>query len=598
MQGRLVEKARDFRGTARKLIAYMRPYHLGLIIVIALNIVSVLLWVAGPKIIGFAVDILYEGVAARVKGAAGAGVDFHALIRILVWLIVIYLTSALLQYIQEYKLAGIAQRMMRRMRDDVSGKLHRLPLSYYDTRTYGEILSRVTNDIDTINTTLGQNMSQIIWAVVMLGGITVMMLTVSPLLSLVAFLLLPLGVFITTFVAKRSQKHFNGQQTELGEMSGLVEEMYAGQRVVKAFNYEQKSIDDFERINRRLYEHGWRAQFVTGVIYPTLNFVSNLAFVGICVLGGSMVTVGRLSLGAVQAFITYSRQFNQPIMQVANLVTLLQSTMAAAERVFDILEEKEEVPESAQPVHLENPEWAVRFDHISFRYNPHKPLIEDLSIDVKPGQLIAIVGPTGAGKTTLVNLLMRFYELDGGAIRIDGVNITDMKRKDLHKLFGMVLQDTWLFSGTIRQNIAYGKPHATDEEVERAAKIALADPFIRMLPHGYDTIIDEEGGNISQGQKQLLTIARAVISDPPIMILDEATSSVDTRTETLIQEAMARLMKGRTSFVIAHRLSTIRDADNILVINKGSVVESGTHEELLRKHGFYAELLSSSVHRP
>lgn len=593
IMGRSTEKIRDLKGSLRKLLIYLKPYRKRLVWVFAFAVFSTTFSVLGPKILGFAVDKLFQGFLAKINHIPNAAIDFKSITSILSILLAIYLASALFNYIQEYMMAGVSQKMIQQMRNDVSQKLHRLPLKFFDTKTHGEILSRVTNDIDTISTTFQQSLVQVITSAITLIGITIMMLSISPILSLVAFLVLPLSFLITGFIAKRSQKYFSGQQRVLGKLNGHVEEMYGGHHVVKAFNYEQKSINDFNATNDMLFTHGWKAQFVSGIIYPLLNFLSNVAFVGVSVLGGYFAATGRITLGSVQAFISYSRQFNQPIMQVANVVNIFQSTIAAAERVFEILEEKEEVPDTSNPLATQLPQGAVKFNDISFRYEPEKPLIEHVSINVAPGQLIAIVGPTGAGKTTLVNLLMRFYELDNGSITIDGINITDMTRKSLHNLFGMVLQDTWLFKGTIYENIAYGKEGATEEEVVRAAQMALADPFIRTLTNGYNTLINEEGNNISQGQKQLLTIARAVIANPKIMILDEATSSVDTRTEVLIQKAMNLLMKGRTSFVIAHRLSTIREADCILVMNKGQIIEQGTHQELLAQEGFYAKLYNS-----
>ena len=591
--GQNAEKSKDFKGTLKKLVRFMKPFYKGLIWVLVFAIGSTIFSIFGPKILGMAIDVLFEGVMHKLNNAATAGIDFEAIIRILLILLGIYLISALLSYAQEYMMAGITQRIIQQMRTDVSNKLHRLPLHYFDTKTHGEILSRVTNDIDTISSTLQQSLIQLITSLITLLGISVIMLIISPLLSLVVFLSLPLSFLITRFVASRSQKFFVGQARELGNLNGHVEEMFGGHSVVKAFNYEQKSVEVFQHTNNAFYRYGWKAQFVTSVIFPVLNFVSNITYVAICVVGGYLTATGRITLGSVQAFISYSRQFNQPIMQLSSIVNILQSTVAAAERVFEVLEEPEEIPDPVDPVTVEDPQGKVDFNHISFRYTPEKPLIEDINIHVKPGQLIAIVGPTGAGKTTLVNLLMRFYELDKGSISIDNANITDMTRKNLHSLMGMVLQDTWLFKGTIRENIAFGKRGATEEEIVRAAKLALADGFIRTFPKGYDTIINEEGNNISQGQKQLLTIARAVIAQPSIMILDEATSSVDTRTEVLIQKAMKRLMDGHTSFVIAHRLSTIRDADNILVMNEGNIIEQGTHDELLAYKGFYYELYNS-----
>ncbi len=591
--GRIAEKSKDFKGTFKKLFSYLRPQYKGLIVVFLFTIFSTIFSIIGPKIIGLAVDKLFEGVMAKINHLANASIDFHSIARILIILLGIYLLSSLFSYLQEYLMAHISQKIIQRMRNDVSEKLHHLPLKFIDSKTHGEILSRVTNDIDTISSTFQQNLVQLITSLFTLIGITVMMLTISPLLSLIAFITLPLSIFITSFITKRSQKYFVGQQKALGQLNGHVEEAFGGHQIIKAFNHEKKSNAEFEKINSELYAFGWKAQFASSVIFPLLNFMSNITFVGICVLGGYMAAIGRISLGSIQAFISYSRQFNHPIMQVAGIVNVLQATVAAAERVFEILEEPEETPDPAHPATIEKPQGAVCFNQIKFRYDEEKPLIENISIDIKPGQVIAIVGPTGAGKTTLVNLLMRFYELNAGSITVDDINITDLKRKELHLLFGMVLQDTWLFKGTIRDNIAYGKEGATEDEIIWASKMALADDFIRTLPNGYDTIINEEGNNISQGQKQLLTIARAVLSNPRILILDEATSSVDTRTEIRIQQAMSLLMKQRTCFVIAHRLSTIRDADCILVMNEGNIIEQGTHPELLSKNGFYTQLYNS-----
>jgi len=591
------EKSKDFKGTLKKLLAYLKPQYKGLIVVFLFTILSTVFSITGPKVMGLAVDKLFEGVMGRINHIPNTHIDYHYVANILIILLGLYLISALFSYLQAYMMAGISQKIIQRMRNDISEKLHHLPLKFIDSKTHGEILSRVTNDIDTISTTFQQNLIQLISSFFILLGITAMMLIISPLLSLVTFVTLTLSIFVASFITKRSQKYFVVQQRTLGQLNGHVEEFYGGYNVVKAFNYEKRAIDEFETINSELYSVGWKAQFMSSVIFPMINFISNLTFVGICLLGGYMTAIGRISLGSVQAFLTYSRQFNQPIMSAASIVNVLQATLAAAERVFEILEEQEETPDSIHPKHIEYPQGHVCFNRIKFSYNPKTPLIENISLEAKSGQVIAIVGPTGAGKTTLVNLLMRFYELDAGSITIDDVNITDLTRKELHLLMGMVLQDTWLFKGTIRENIAYGKKGATDEEIVRASQMTLADDFIRTLPDGYNTIINEEGSNISQGQKQLLTIARAVLSNPRIMILDEATSSVDTRTEIMIQQAMNLLMKGRTSFVIAHRLSTIRDADCILVMNEGSIVEQGTHRELLKKDGFYAKLYNSQFEK-
>ncbi|GHV57036.1 ABC transporter [Bacteroidia bacterium] len=575
------ERSKDFKGTLRKLLHFMKPFYGGLFGVLLFAVGSTLFSVFGPKILGQAVDILFYQF------------DFQKLIRILLLLLGIYLLSSVMNYIQEYMMAGISQRIIRQMRNEVAYKLHKLPLNYYDTKTHGEILSRVTNDIDTIAGTLQQSLVQLITSLITLIGITVMMLIISPLMSLITFVALPLSFWITKLIASKSQHFFTGQATELGNLNGHVEEMYSGHAVIKAFNSESRSVEIFRKTNDKLYDHGWKAQFMTSVIFPILNFVGNLTFVAICVVGGYLTATGKITLGAIQSFITYSRQFNHPIQQVSQIVNVLQATVAAAERVFEVLEEPEQSPDPVEPLVDGHPEGKVDFDHVSFRYTPDKQLIEDVCIHVKPGQTVAIVGPTGAGKTTLVNLLMRFYDVNSGAILVDDINIEDMRRKDIHSLIGMVLQDTWLFKGTIRENIAFGKRGATDEEVVRAAKLAYADGFIRTLPKGYDTEINEEGSNISQGQKQLLTIARALIVQPHIMILDEATSSVDTRTEVLVQKAMKRIMDGHTSFVIAHRLSTIQDADNILVMRDGNIIEQGSHIELLEQRGFYHELYNS-----
>jgi ATP-binding cassette subfamily B protein len=505
----------------------------------------------------------------------------------------LYVLSALFGYVQQYLMAGVAQRTVYDLRKEVNAKISRLPLSYFDSRTHGEVLSRAVNDVDNIGSTLQQSLTQLITAVVTLVGVIVMMLTISPLMTLILILTLPLSFLVIKEIAKRSQKHFMGQQKHLGQLNGHVEEMYTGHKIVKAFGHEQKSVDTFNGINEELYHSGWRAQFISGIIMPLMGFINNIGYVLICVVGGLLVTKKAIDIGDIQAFIQYARQFSMPITQTANIANVIQSTLASAERVFELLDEKEEVPEAQEAKALNSPKGEVRFDGVKFGYKEDAVLIEDMNIDVKPGQTIAIVGPTGAGKTTLINLLMRFYEVNGGSITIDGVDIRDVKRGNLRSLFGMVLQDTWLFNGTIRDNIGYGRAGATEQEIVEAAKAAHADHFIRTLPDGYDTVLNEEASNISQGQKQLLTIARAILADPAILILDEATSSVDTRTEIYIQKAMNDLMQGRTSFVIAHRLSTIRDADLILVMNHGSVIEKGTHEELLAKGGFYADLYNS-----
>ncbi|MFZ5986019.1 MAG: ABC transporter ATP-binding protein [Bacillota bacterium] len=520
-------------------------------------------------------------------------IDFTYIGYILLILVGFYLLSSLFSFIMQYIMSSVAQKTVYDMRKEVDNKLARLPLKYFDSRTHGEILSRVSNDIDTISTTLQQSLTQLITSIIQIIGFIVMMLIISPLLTLIVLATLPLYVFSTAFVAKKSQKYFAAQQKELGMLSGHVEEMYTGHKIVKAFGHEKDSIEKFSEINDRLYEAGWKAQFVSGVMFPLLNFVSNLGYVLICIIGGIWVTKNRLKIGDITAFIQYSRSFTMPIVHTANIANVIQSTVACAERVFELLDEEEEIPDSQESKIIEFPKGEVKFKDVKFSYKDTEPLIENMNLDVKKGSTVAIVGPTGAGKTTLVNLLMRFYEIKGGQITIDGVDIRDMGRGDLRKMFGMVLQDTWLFNGTIRDNIAYGREGVSDEEIINAAKAAHADHFIRTLPDGYNTILNEEATNISQGQKQLLTIARAILADPAILILDEATSSVDTRTEVLIQKAMANLMEDRTSFVIAHRLSTIRDAELILVMNHGSIIEIGNHKELLAKDGFYADLYNS-----
>ncbi|MBE9914490.1 ABC transporter ATP-binding protein [Paenibacillus donghaensis] len=587
------EKAKDFKGSLRRLLGYLRPRRVTLAVIFLMAILSTVFSILSPKILGEATTKLFEGIMAIKQDVPGAAIDFDYITQILLKLIGLYLFSAVFSYFQQYLMAGVAQRVVYDMREQINRKLSRLPLKYFDSRTHGEILSRATNDVDNISTTLQQSLTQLITSIVTLVGVIVMMLTISPWLTLILIVTLPLSFIVIRMIASRSQKHFMGQQSSLGRLNGHVEEMYTGHQIVKAFGREDESMAAFNEINDKLYNSGWRAQFISGLIMPMMSFIGNIGYVLVCVVGGIFVTHKTITIGDVQAFIQYARQFTQPIMQTANIANIIQSTIASAERVFELLDEQEEVPEAAEPVVLEEPKGSVSFEHVKFGYKEGETLIEDMNIDVKPGQTIAIVGPTGAGKTTLINLLMRFYELSDGAITIDGVNITEMKRSNLRSIFGMVLQDTWLFNGTIKENIAYGRSGVTDEEVIQAAKAAHADHFIRTLPDGYNTVLNEEASNISQGQKQLLTIARAILADPAILILDEATSSVDTRTEIYIQKAMNGLMKGRTSFVIAHRLSTIRDADLILVMNNGSVIEQGTHEELLAEGGFYADLYNS-----
>lgn len=645
--GQPVEKAKNFKGTFRRLLGYLRPHKVNLAIVLLLAIASTAFTIAAPKVTGLAMNKLQDGYMARTmieklsledipdgegkaavarrllelaapgqagdqEGASGLSLtpeqidlalraleetngeyDFRYIGMLVLVLLGLYVTSSIFNLLMGLVMSGVAQKTVRDLRTEVDRKLARLPLKYFDRHPHGDILSRVTNDIDTIGSTLQQSLTQIITSVITIAGYIIMMLTISPFLTLIIMATLPLYIAATAIIAKKSQKYFAAQQKELGALSGHVEEMYTGHSIVKVFNRERDAIAKFEAINNRLYRAGWQAQFVSGIIHPLMNFISNIGYVGISIVGGIWITKAILGLGDILAFIQYSRSFNMPIIQTANIANVIQSTVACAERVFEILDQEEEVPDPQDAKTIKAPRGQVTFSHVYFRYQEDTPLIEDLNLEVKPGQTIAIVGPTGAGKTTLVNLLMRFYELDSGRISIDGVDIRELKRHELRQMFGMVLQDAWLFTGTIRDNIAYGKPDATMEEIVRAARAAHADHFIRTLPEGYDTVLNEEVTNISQGQKQLLTIARAILADPVILILDEATSSVDTRTETLIQKAMANLMKGRTSFVIAHRLSTIRDVELILVMNKGRIVEMGSHQELLARRGFYEELYYS-----
>lgn len=585
------EKAKDFKGTMGKLFGYLKRFLPGIILVLLCAAASTVFAIFGPKILGQATTRLFEGLVAMLTGSGG--IDFGAIGQILIFLACLYLLSALLSYVQGWVMSGVATKLSYSLRKDISEKIDRMPLSYFDRVSHGEVLSRITNDVDTITQTLNQSLSQIVTNVTMMIGVLCMMLSISPAMTLVALCILPFSVMIVGTVVKKSQPFFRKQQEYLGHVNGHVEEMYGGHTVVTAFNGQQDSIETFEQLNENLYHAAWKSQFFSGMMMPLMNFVSNIGYVGICVLGGFLSLRGSITVGDIQAFTQYVRNFTQPITQIANISNVLQQTAAAAERVFAFLEEEEEPADPKDSISQQQIDGSVYFAHVHFGYVPEKTIINDFSAIIQPGTQVAIVGPTGAGKTTMVKLLMRFYDVNEGAILLNGYDVKQFNRADLRDSFGMVLQDTWLYNDTIRENIRFGRLDATDEEVIAAAKAAQVDHFVRTLPQGYDTVLNEEATNVSQGQKQLLTIARTIISDPKILILDEATSSVDTRTEILIQRAMDELTKGRTSFIIAHRLSTIRNADLILVMKDGDIVETGNHEELLRKGGFYAELYQS-----
>lgn len=636
------EKAKNFKDTIIKLMKYLTAFRWQLLTVIVFTISSTIFAIISPKILGGATNQIvkdyrdiktYELITKNLPNNAvlpnnttvndilnnlpnrseieskipadqlqtvlafnvtkKPTFHFDIIGQIILWLIGLYLVSAVLRYLGSWIMTNITQKITFKMRQDISAKINRLPFSYFDKQTYGEVLSRITNDVDTVSQTFNQSLSQIVSALVMIIGIMIMMLSISWQMTIVALLTLPISMSFVLVVIKKSQTQFMNQQIELGKLNGHIEEMYAGHQVMQAFNSQARSIKKFKTINNKLYKSAWKSQFLSGVMWPIMDFVGNLGYVGIAVLGGWLAINGRLQVGDIQAFIQYMRQFNQPIEQTANIANILQSTAAAAERVFEFLDEPEEAKENKNLVKIKKVKGEIEFNNVTFGYNPDKIIINNLSAHIKPGQRVAIVGPTGAGKTTLVNLLMRFYEINSGTIKIDGIDIREMKRSDVRQMFGMVLQDTWLFSGTIRDNLRYSKPDATEDEIIAVAKEAHVDHFVRSLPGGYDMVLDEEATNISQGEKQLLTIARAMLAKTPMLILDEATSSVDTRTELLIQQAMDRLMKGKTSFVIAHRLSTIRNADLILVVKEGNIIEQGTHQELLKQHGFYAELYNS-----
>ncbi|MFN2184790.1 MAG: ABC transporter ATP-binding protein [Anaerolineae bacterium] len=586
------EKARDFRGTMRKLIQYLGAYRLAIVIVILFAVASTVFTIIGPKILGKATTKLFEGVMGEISGT-GTGIDFGYIGQILLVTLALYLASSLFSFIQGWIMSHISTDVTYQFRKDIADKINRMPFKYFDTTSQGEVLSRITNDVDTVNQTLNQSLSQIITSVVSVIGVLVMMLTISWQMTLVALLIVPVSMGVIGLVVSQSQKYFMQQQDYLGHVNGHVEEMFGGHQVMKAFNGETESVKLFDGLNNTLFGAAWKSQFLSGLMMPIMQFVGNLGYVAIAIMGGYLAVQNAITVGDIQAFIQYVRNFTQPLTQIANISNILQQTAAAAERVFEFLAEDEEIPDVADPFLPEKIDGHVVFQNVKFGYDPEKEVIHNFSADIAPGQKIAIVGPTGAGKTTMVKLLMRFYDVDQGAILVDGHNIKEFRREDLRCMFGMVLQDTWLYNDTIMENIRYGYTGASDDEVMAAAKAARVDHFVRTLPEGYNLVLNEEVTNISQGQKQLLTIARAILIDPEMLILDEATSSVDTRTEILIQEAMANLMHGRTSFIIAHRLSTIRNADLILVMNEGDIVEQGTHEELLERGGFYAELYNS-----
>ncbi len=586
------DKARNFKGTMSRLIEYLGSYKIGILIVMIFAVASTIFNIAGPKILGRATTILFEGVMEKIAGT-GSGIDFDAIGRIILITLALYLGSSLFGYIQGWIMSGISMDITYRFRKDIAEKIDRMPFKYFDNTSQGEVLSRITNDVDTVSQTLNQSLSQIITSVVTVVGVLIMMLTISWQMTLVALLIIPLSMGIVLLVVRQSQKYFTQQQEYLGHVNGHVEEMFGGHLVMKAFNGEAESVKQFEGLNDTLYSSAWKSQFLSGLMMPVMRFVGNLGYVFISILGGYLAIQKAITVGDIQAFIQYVQSFTRPMTQIANISNVLQQTAAASERVFEFLDEEEETPDVDNPVQPDEIKGQVVFQNVQFGYDPDKIIINDFSVDVQPGQKIALVGPTGAGKTTIVKLLMRFYDVNQGAILVDGHDIKDYKRADLRCLFGMVLQDTWLYNDTIMENIRYGRPGASDDDVIKAAKAAHVDHFVRTLSDGYDLVLNEEASNISQGQKQLLTIARAIVTDPSMLILDEATSSVDTRTEVLIQKAMDSLMQNRTSFIIAHRLSTIRNADWILVMNEGDIVEQGVHEDLLESDGFYAELYQS-----
>lgn len=587
-----VEKPKNFKETTKKLIKhYLVDYKWQLLIVFIFAIGSTIFMIVGPKILGNATTEIFNGLISKLSG--GTGIDFGKIAGILLTLLTLYIISMLFSAIQSFLMTNVSQKLTYRMRNDIAVKINKLPMKYFDKRTNGEVLSIITNDVDTFSQNMNQSITQIITAICTIIGILIMMLSISVTMTIISIIILPITALVVRLIVKKSQKYFKAQQDYLGHVNGQVEEIYGGHNIVKVFNGEEKAIEDFDKMNHELYHSGWKSQFMSGLMHPLMNFAGNVGYVGVAILGGYLAAQGRITVGNIQSFIQYNKQFTQPINQIAQISSMLQSMVAASERIFEFLEEEEEIQEIPNAVSTKGLKGNVTFDHVQFGYNEDKIIIHDFNEVVKDGQKVAIVGPTGAGKTTMVKLLMRFYDVNSGAILVDGHNVKDFNRGELRQMFGMVLQDTWLFGGTIKENIKYGKPDATDEEVVAAAKAAHVHHFIQTLPKGYDMVIDEESSNISQGQKQLLTIARVILANPEILILDEATSSIDTRTEQQIQSAMDNLMKGRTSFIIAHRLSTIKNADVILVMNQGDVIEQGTHEELLAKNGFYANLYNS-----
>ena len=584
------EKAKDFKGTSRKILAYIGRYKVAIVLVMICAVAGTIFNIVGPKVLSKATTEIFNGLVSKVSG--GAGIDFHKIGIILLILLGLYCVSALFSFIQGFIMSGISQKLSFRMRKEISEKINRMPLAYFESKTVGDVLSRITNDVDTFGMSLNQSITTLITSVTTLIGVFIMMMTISPLMTLIALVILPISALLISVVVKHSQKYFKSQQEYLGDINGIIEESYSGHTIIKAFNREKKVNEDFQETNAKLYSSAWKSQFLSGLMQPIMTFVGNLGYVAVAVSGSMLAVSGAITVGDIQAFIQYVKSFTQPITQIAQVFNMLQSMAAAAERIFDFFDEEEEQV-TENPVRLNDIKGEVDFEHVKFGYDPEKPVIHDFTCHVEPGSMVAIVGPTGAGKTTMVKLLMRFYDVNSGCIKVDGENVKDFERRNLREAFGMVLQDTWLFKGTIMENIRYGRLDATDEEVIAAAKAANADHFIRTLPGGYDMELNEEASNVSQGQKQLLTIARAILADNRIMILDEATSSVDTRTEQHIQDAMANLMKGRTSFVIAHRLSTIRDADVILVMKDGDIIEQGNHKGLLERNGFYAQLYNS-----